>query len=198
MALLSGVPRPRLSGGIVHVYDQDDPRRSDNTLLVAALLALGIPAATEEFFHSTCEVSKGARVWRTQWTLREQSKCGRYNTPAMVRVWNEGAWLCANPKHPLAILRSGLTYAKAFSYTPRFTLAELAKIETADTWIEAAIYNLVVLLRDMPEALRATRNIIQFGPHWGAFVPQCAPEAQKTRLLKHVENHKRHMEALAA
>lgn len=195
--LFTGAERPRLTGSITHVFDDDDPRRSDTTLLVASLLALGIPAATHEFFHSTCQIERGARVWKTIWSLRDESRCKRFQTCGMVRVWNDGLWLLQNPKHPLAILRGGLTYKKAFSYTPRFTALELAQIETPDTWIEAAILNLLRLCVEMPQALKATRNIVQFGRTWAALVPQCAPEAQKTKLLKHVENSKRHLAALA-
>jgi len=190
--------RPRLLGDLVQVFGQDDPRRSDRTLLVACLLALGIPAAEAEYFHATCEMIKGGLVWNTIWSLRQESADGRFKTPAMIRVWDDGTWLCQNPKHPLAIMRGGVTFERAFRYTPKFTLAQLEKIESPDTWIEAGIRNLVVLLREMPIALTAARRITRFGPEWVALVPGCAPESRKTELLKHVEKTDRHAKAIAA
>lgn len=195
--LLEG-KRPRLLGDLVQVFGDDDPRRSDRTLLVACLLALGIPAAEAEYFHATCEMIRGGLVWKTIWSLRQESPDGRFKTPAMIQAWDNGTWLCQNPTHPLAIMRGGVTYEKAFAYTPKFTLEQLANIETPDTWIEAAIRNLVVLLRDMPMALQASRRIVRFGPEWAAFVPGCAPESRKTALLKHVEKNERHQSAIAA
>lgn len=185
--ILAGEARPRDLGEIVQLFGEDDPRRSDTTLLVASLLALGIPRASREFFHATREFLRGETVWRTIWTLRDESADKRFNTLGMIKAWSDGQWLLQHAQHPLAILRGGLTYDRAFKHTPKFTLAELEKIEKPDTWLEAAIRNLVVLLRDMPEANRAARKIIRFGRHHAAFVPGCLADKAQTRLLNYVE-----------
>ncbi len=187
MSELRAGPRPRLLGAVVQIMDAGDPRSSDATLLVAALLTLGIPAATDEFFHITRELERGEQIWHVIWTLRAASADGRFATPEMVKAWDDGAWLLQHPNHPLAILRGGLTYQRAMSHTPRFTLAELAKIETPDTWLEAACRNLICLLRDMPVAAQAARKIIRFGRNHAAFVPQCMPDKAQTRFLHYVE-----------
>lgn len=181
-------PARLIVGALVQIYDEDDPLRSDTTLLVAALLTLGVPPAGRDLFCATCEAVRGARQWRVQWSLRGGSEDGRFDAVKMQAAWADGAWLLQNPAHPLALLRGGLTYARAFGYTPRFTLAELAHLETPDTWLEAGIRNLVYLLREMPRAAAHARDIIRFGPRWAAFVPQDAPEAAKTRLLRYVES----------
>jgi hypothetical protein len=185
--IIAGESRPRMLGEVVQIFGDDDPRRSDKTLLVAALLALGIPRATREFFHATCEFSRGETVWKTIWTLSQESRDKRFDTAKMIAAWDDGAWLVQNPAHPLAILRGALTFSHTFSYSPRFTLAELANIEKPETWIEAAIRNLIVLLRDMPEARKAARKIIRFGRNHAGFVPLCMPDKAQTRLLRYVE-----------
>lgn len=173
---------------LVHIYDEADPLRSDTTLLVAALLTLGIAGNGRDLFCATSEFKNGGREWRVIWSLHGKSTDGRFDCVQMQKAWSDGAWLLQNATHPLAILRGGLSYARAFSHTPRFTLAELAAIETPDTWIEAGCRNLVYLLRAMPRAAAHARDIIRFGPTWAAFVPQDAPEDARTRLLRYVES----------
>jgi hypothetical protein len=185
--LLGDQARPRLLGDLVEIIDEHDPRRSDTTLLVAALLTLGIPAAHREFCVPTVELIRGEQKWHTIWLLREESKCGRFKTPAMRRVWSDGAWLLANPQHPLAILRCGLTYAKAMTHTPKFTIEERERIETPDTWLESAMHNLIVILRDLPLVTTASRSIVRFGPRHAALVPRCLNDGRKSRFLKYVE-----------
>lgn len=185
-----------MTGSLVQLTDESDPLRSDTTLLIASLLTLGIPGAGRDLFVATCEAVKGETVWKVTWSLRDASEDDRFATLKMQVAWTDGAWLLANPTHPLATLRSGLTYARAFSYTPRFTLAQLAAIETPDTWLEAGIRNLIYLLREMPRAAAHARDIIRFGPRWAAFVPQDIEDSEKSRLLHHVERRdKRQMQS---
>lgn len=180
--------RPRLLGDIVQVFDEADPRGSDTTLLVAALFTLGIPPATREFFHTTCQFERGETKWRSIWTLREESKDGRFSTNRMITAWHSGAWLLQNPTHPLAILRGGLTLHRALHHTPKFTLAELARIETPDTWLEAGCRNLLMILRDLPDAaVAAARKVVWFSRDRAGLVPRCMPDKQQTRFLKYVE-----------
>lgn len=172
-------------GSLIQIRDHEDPLRSDITLLVAALLTLGVPAAGGELFYSVCEPRGGELVVDSVWTLKGESRDGRFSAAAMRDAWNDSPWLLANPKHPLSVIRCGLSYKRAFSYTPRFTLPELATIETPDTWLEAAIRNLVFILRELPAV--PMRGTVRFGPDWAAFVPQTLPEDRKTRFLKYVE-----------
>lgn len=196
--LLSGQHRPRLLGDLVEVVDEDDPRRSDTTLLVAALLTLGIPAAQREFCFPTVELVRGEKKWRTIWLLREESKDRRFQTPGMVRSWVDGQWLVANPQHPLAIMRGGLTYAKALQHTPKFSPEYREKVETPDTWLESAMHNLIVILRDFPTIVQAARSIVRFGPRHCAFVPRCLNDASKSRFLRYVESPRKRSQLAAA
>jgi len=172
-------------GSLVQIRDYDDPLRSDVTLLIASLLTLGVPAAGGELFYSTCEAKAGEVVVESVWTLKGASRDGRFDTGQMRDAWSDSPWLLANPAHPLAVLRCGLSYQRAFSYTPRFTLTELATIEKPDTWLEAAIRNLIFILRELPSA--PLRGAVRFGPDWAAFVPQNLPDDRRTRFLKYVE-----------
>jgi hypothetical protein len=159
-------------GGVCQIFDSEDPLRSDTTLLVASLLTLGIPSAGRDLFHCTYENVRGAVQFNTVWTLRGESSCKRFGTPAMQKAWQDHAWLAANPAHPLAILRSGLTYARAMTYTPRFTLAELAAIERPETWLEAAFRNLIYLLRNIPSPPSPKASSASAPATWPSSPPQ--------------------------
>lgn len=174
-------------GGIVQIFDETDPLRSDTTLLAAALVTLGIPRAREcRLFHCTYEQVRGATQFRAAWSFRSESIDGRFLTAGMELCWKDGAWLMANPTHPLAILRCGLTFERAFKHTPRFSREYLSSVETPDTWIEAACYNLIFLLRGMPRTV--PEGIIRFGPRHAAMVPKNLPESDKTKFIKYVEH----------
>lgn len=173
-------------GALVQIIAEDDPLRSDTTLLIAALCALGIPPAGRDLFCATSEFVRGESKWRVIWSLRGVSTCKRFNTVEMQKAWADGAWLLNHPTHPLAILRGALTYERAFKYSPRFTLAELA-IENTDTWVEGGIRNLIFLLRGIPQAAQSARDIIRFGPRWAAMVPQNLDDGDRSKLLRYVE-----------
>lgn len=181
-------PRPRFTGGLVHLYEEGDPRASDTTLLVAALLSLGIPPAGPEFFVFTTEQIRGENRQVGIWMLSDSSPDERFYAAPLARVWNDHAWLVKNPKHPLAILRNGLTYQRTFSHTPKLTLAQLERLETPDAWIEAAMRNLITILRELPAVAETTRGVVRFSVDSSALVPRCLPETSKTKFLKYVEN----------
>lgn len=162
-----------MRGSIVQLFDGTDPLRSDTTLLATALLTLGIPIAGKCGFNCTYEHTRGSTDFHAIWTFGGVSKCGRFDAKAMELAWADGVWLGANPQHPLAILRGGLTFQRALTMTPRFTLEELARIETPDTWLEAGARNLVMLLRMLPRA--AQKGIVRFGESHLAFVPRLMP-----------------------
>lgn len=185
-----------MRGSLVQLLDAGDPLRSDTTLLAAALLTLGIPAASRQLFSCTYEPVRGETQFHVIWTFQCASKCGRFDARTMQLAWEDGAWLLANPRHPLAILRDGLTYARALSHLPKFTLEELARLETPATWLEAGRRNLIVLLRALPCA--AQKGIVRFGESHLAFVPKAMPEAQKSVFLDYVEHPAKRPQILAA
>jgi len=180
----------------VQIFDRTDPLRSDTTLLVAALLALGIPPHGQQLFTCVYEVVRGETRFDCTWTLKSMSADGRFATVTMQDAWDDHAWLCANPRHPLALIRTALTYQRAFSYTPRFTQAELKNIERPETWLEAAIRNLIWLLREIPRAV--PDGIVRFGPRHAAMVPRTLGEKDRTRFLRFVENPSKRAEILRA
>ena len=176
-------------GKLVQLHDPEDAMRSDTTLLAAALITLGFPRATRDFFHPAREFIRGAWCWRLTWAFLGESRCRRFEADDMVKWWRDssGSFFLQHPAHPLSILRSALTYARIAGFTPRFSRQQLAAVETPDTWLEAGMRNLVMILAAIPVALPETRSIVRFGAQHAAFVPQCQPEADKTRLLKFVE-----------
>ena len=166
----------------MQIEDTTDPLRSDTTLLIAALLALGVPFAAPT--HCTYELVRGETVFRTVWTLRAESKCKRFSTAAMENEWAANPWTLP-ATHPLFALRSGLTFDRALSYTPRFTPSMRANVENADTWLEAAILNLLILMCEIPRIV--PEGIVRFGARHAAMVPRTLSESAKTRFLKYVE-----------
>lgn len=185
-----------MRGSVIQLLDDTDPLRSDTTLLAAALLTLGVPAAGKQLFSCTYERVRGAVEVRVAWTFAGLSADRRFDARGMQIAWSDGPWLLQNPQHPLAVLRGGLTYVRAFAHTPRFSLAELARIETPDTWLEAGCRNLIVLLRAIPQAAR--KGIVRFGETHLAFVPRDMAEKKKTRFLEYVEHPQKRPQILAA
>jgi hypothetical protein len=177
-----------MRGGVVQLFDEEDPLRSDVTIQAAALLTLGIPPKLKEFFHVTYESIRGEIKFHSVWTFGGISFDKRFDTVQMRRAWGDGAWLLANPKHPLAILRTGLTYHRAFNHTPKYTIEERNRIETPDTWLESGCHNLIWLLRQIPLCAKQRRGIIRFAPVHLAMVPANLPETSKTRLIKYAES----------
>lgn len=173
--------------GIVQLFDEEDPFRSDLTLLAAALLTLGIPQVKGRRSHATVEAARGERKARLVWNFEAASRDRRYSTVEMQRAWNDGVWLLAHPTHPLAILRSGLTFARAMQFQPKFTPAYRAAVETPDTWLETGVHNLLILLRDMPAVFATSRHIIRFGQRHAALVPATFSEKEKCQFIRYVE-----------
>ena len=177
-----------MKGTFVQLFDEGDPLRSDTTLQVAALLTLGIAPFGRSLLHFTCEPKGGAMVRRAVWTLKDASECKRFATRTMADAWNDAAWLMKNPQHPLAIIRSALTFSAAAKCQPKYTAEERRRIETADTWIETAMHNTLILLSRIPSTLRTARGIIRFAQDHAAYVPISLPENRKTELIKYVEH----------
>ena len=186
-------------GALVQLHDQEDPLHSDTTLLAAALIALGYPQATRDFFHITCEFVCGETQWKTTWTFHGASVeplVGDLGADAVVKAWQDpsGQWLLRNPGHPLCILRDDLRYDRLAHFTPSFSRAQLARIFTPAAWLEAGLRNLVHILRHMPRAAEEARAVVRFSPQRAAFVPRCLPQSEQTRRIKFAETtdaHKR-------
>jgi hypothetical protein len=86
----------------------EDPRSSEITRLVAALVALGIPLDPECGYIETREIVNGWEQRVVTWTLRARSDCGRYDTRRMIAAWSDDAWIKAYSEHPLAYLKAAL------------------------------------------------------------------------------------------
>lgn len=176
-----------LGVGIVQLFDEEDPFRSDTTLLAAALLTLGIPQVGPRPNHAVVEAARGERKPTFVWNFADASRDRRFSTVTLKRAWSDGSWLLANAVHPLAIMRGGLTYARAMTFAPRYSVEYRSRVETPDTWLETAVHNLLILLRDMPATLADARGIIRFAPRHAALVPASLSEKQKTEFIRYVE-----------
>lgn len=81
-----------------------DPLATRNTILFAALTALGIPAEPElcgEFVEEVQGRPRSVTVWR----LREKSVDGRFHTADLIKLWHDPAFVERDPEHPLAYVK---------------------------------------------------------------------------------------------
>ena len=81
-----------------------DPLATRNTILFAALTALGIPAEPElcgEFVEDVAGKNRSVTVWR----LKDRSLDGRFETATMMKLWAEPAFVEREPEHPLAYIK---------------------------------------------------------------------------------------------
>ena len=91
---------------IVTITDVNaDPLTSPNSIMVAALLTLGIPLNPEHGIREFREMVKGNEVRTIIWTLQPQSLDGAYDTAKMTENWQDANWLAANPSHPLTFIK---------------------------------------------------------------------------------------------
>ncbi len=96
---------------VVIIGGEGDPFAAESTLLVAALLALGVPANTRCPFVETLELDgEQTRAWH-RWILSDRSTCGKYHTAALRKLWVDPQWLGANAGHPLAQIRGAFHLA---------------------------------------------------------------------------------------
>lgn len=79
-----------------------NPLTSPNTIMVAALVTLGIPLDEDV----GVQVFKQGGKETILWTLKEKSLCGKYATQAMTEAWRDPAWHLANPEHPFAYIKT--------------------------------------------------------------------------------------------
>jgi hypothetical protein len=80
-----------------------DPLATRNTILFAALTALGIPPLPElcgEFVENVNGRPRSVTVWR----MADRSIDGRYQTAEMIQAWEDKDFSRKNPEHPLAYI----------------------------------------------------------------------------------------------
>lgn len=82
-----------------------DPLATRNTILFAALTAIGIPAEPELCGEFVEEV-RGQKVSATVWRLREKSLCGKYDTGECIKLWCDPDFTTKHPEHPLAYIKA--------------------------------------------------------------------------------------------
>ncbi len=82
-----------------------DPLATRNTILFAALTALGIAAEPElcgEFVEEVNGKPRSVTVWR----LREKSLDGKHNAAELIRLWRDPEFTTREPEHPLAYVKA--------------------------------------------------------------------------------------------
>lgn len=75
-----------------------------NTMLAAALAAIGIPFDDHRAFSQVHGdgISSGGR---TTWYFQEKSECGKYSTAELIRAWDDREWHAMHPDHPFAYIK---------------------------------------------------------------------------------------------
>ncbi len=76
-----------------------------NTMLAAALCAVGIPLAEKPFVRV---VDNTAGPERMIWFFEPRSHDGRLLTKDLIAAWHDDAWHLANPEHPFAYIKCAL------------------------------------------------------------------------------------------
>lgn len=82
-----------------------DPATSGTTDLIAALTALGIPLDTDCPHQETREMVDEREQRLVTWVLKPASACGRFETQALLKAWDDPAFAKANPEHPFAYIK---------------------------------------------------------------------------------------------
>ncbi|MEQ1862912.1 MAG: hypothetical protein ABMA13_23570 [Chthoniobacteraceae bacterium] len=81
-----------------------DPLATRNTILFAALTAVGIPAEPDLCGEYVEEIH-GERVSATVWRLRDRSLDGKFPTEDLIKLWNDPEFTTKHPEHPLAYIK---------------------------------------------------------------------------------------------
>jgi hypothetical protein len=93
-----------------------DPLATRNSILFAALCALGIPPEPDlcgEFVEEIGGVKKSVTVWR----LRSQSLAGTLKTHELIKLWNDAEFPASQPEHPLAYMKAAFqNYQRAIDF----------------------------------------------------------------------------------
>jgi hypothetical protein len=76
-----------------------------NTMLAAALTAIGIPLAQKPFVRV---VGDGVNGERMIWFFEPRSHDGRHLTKDLIEAWHSEGWHLANPEHPFAYIKCAM------------------------------------------------------------------------------------------
>lgn len=77
-------------------------RETDDIYLASALLTIGVPCEKQRPFR-TIELAH-ARAPKWLFYFAERSKCGRFETDKLIKVWDDPLWMRSNENHPWAWL----------------------------------------------------------------------------------------------
>lgn len=94
----------------------DHPLATKNSILFAALTALGIPPESDlcgEFTEDTPSGKRSITVWR----LREKSLDGVHDTKDLIAKWKDPDFARKEPDHPLAYIQAAFeNHTKAIDF----------------------------------------------------------------------------------
>ena len=91
---------------LIIIRDVDaNPAASHIPAMVAALTALGIPLDADCPYQETREMIDGREQRVVTWVLKPASVCGRFETQAMLKAWEDPAFAKNNPEHPFAYIK---------------------------------------------------------------------------------------------
>ncbi|MCX6968199.1 MAG: hypothetical protein NTZ46_10575 [Verrucomicrobia bacterium] len=85
-----------------------DPLASENTMLVAALVTMGVAFYDAQPYLETREIVNGEERRTVTWCLATKTADGRFKTRELIQWWRDAAWLAANPEHPLAYAKKAV------------------------------------------------------------------------------------------
>ena len=99
--------RPQITErGKESLFVSDDHGGTTNTMLAAALAAMGIP-----FDSKPSSIIRGdgiAGSGRITWYFQHQSEDGKYRTAELMAAWDDREWHLKNPEHPFAYIKCAM------------------------------------------------------------------------------------------
>lgn len=84
----------------------DNNGGTTNTMLAAALAAMGIPFDTKPNSIVTGDGIAGDS--RITWYFEPRSTCGLYSTAQLLAAWDDKEWHRRNPEHPFAYIKCAM------------------------------------------------------------------------------------------
>jgi hypothetical protein len=92
---------------LYQLADGESPYSSGNTLLIAALVAMGAQFSETQPYQEFREVIDGKAVRRVMWLLKEKT-ANNVAVKDLVNWWRDAKWQAANPEHPLCYVKAAL------------------------------------------------------------------------------------------
>lgn len=87
-------------------FVSDDRGGTTNTMLAAALAAMGIPFDTKPSSIVTGDgIAGGGRV---TWYFQARSEDGHYATAELIAAWDDKGWHLRHPDHPFAYIKCAM------------------------------------------------------------------------------------------